>query len=95
MGDEACQYLDMLLANSDSYRANYRQAEDAAAPFAAHEAGASKTRLRKAISRTVAQVNAALAAGALPGQTRARAADAGVLAATTSAARSWTVPARR
>ncbi len=75
-GDEAGQYLDMLLANSDSYRANYRQAEEAAALFAAHEAGASRTRLRKATGRTAAQIRTALNAGALPAGTRARAAEA-------------------
>ena len=55
----------MLLANSDGYRANYTVLEEAAALFAAHEAGASRTRLRKATGRTPAQVKAALAAGGL------------------------------
>ena len=74
-GDEAGQYVDMLLANSDSYRANYTVLEEAAALFAAHEAGASRTRLRKATGRTPAQVKAALAAGSLPADTRTRAAE--------------------
>jgi ParB family transcriptional regulator, chromosome partitioning protein len=79
-GDEAGQYLDMLLANADSYRANYRAGEEAAALFAAAEAGATRTRLRKATGRTAAQVKTAIAAGSLPAETRARAAelDAGV-----------------
>jgi len=73
-GDEAGQYLDMLLANSDGYRANYTVLEETAALFAAHEAGANRTRIRKATGRTAAQIKTALAAGALPADTRARAA---------------------
>ena len=73
--DEAGQYVDMLLANSDAYRTNYTVLEEAAALFAAHEAGASRTRLRKATGRTPAQVKAALAAGGLPAETKARAAE--------------------
>ncbi|HEX9357031.1 MAG TPA: ParB N-terminal domain-containing protein [Streptosporangiaceae bacterium] len=38
-GDEAGQYLDMLLANGDGYRRNFTPIEEAAALFAAHEAG--------------------------------------------------------
>lgn len=38
--DEAGQYLDMVLANSDAYRRNFVPAEEAAALFAAHEVGA-------------------------------------------------------
>ncbi|HUZ55928.1 MAG TPA: ParB/RepB/Spo0J family partition protein [Streptosporangiaceae bacterium] len=75
--DEAGQYVDMLLANSDSYRANYTILEETAALFAAHEAGASRTRLRKATGRTPAQVKAALAVGGLSAGTRARAAELG------------------
>ncbi len=76
-GDQAGQYLDMLLANSDGYRANYTVLEETAALFAAHEAGASRTRIRKATGRTATQVKAALAAGGLPAETRARAAGLG------------------
>jgi ParB family chromosome partitioning protein len=72
-GDEAGQYLDMLLANSDGYRTNYTVAEEATALFAAHEAGASRTRLRKATGRTAAQVKTGLAAGGLSADTKARA----------------------
>jgi len=74
-GDEAGQYVDMLLANSHSYRANYTVLEEAAALFAAHQAGASRTRLRKATGRTPAQVKAALAAGSLPADTKTKAAE--------------------
>jgi len=101
-GDEAGQYLDMLLANSDGYRANYSVLEETAALFAAHEAGASRTRIRKATGRTAAQVKAALAAGGLPAGTRARAAGLGreltledlavlaeLMATTTPPARCW------
>lgn len=75
-GDEGGQYLDMLLANSASYRANYTVVEEAAALFAAHEAGASRTRIRKATGRTAAHVKTALAAGQLSSVTRAKAAQA-------------------
>ncbi len=74
--DEAGQYLDMLLANSDAYRSNFTVVEEAAALFAAHEAGASRTRLRKATGRTAAQVKTAIAAGSLPADTKARASEA-------------------
>jgi len=74
-GDEAGQYLDMLLANSSTYRANYTVVEETAALFAAHEAGASRTRIRKVTGRTAADVKTALAAGKLPAQTRAKAAE--------------------
>jgi ParB family chromosome partitioning protein len=75
--DEAGQYLDMLLANSDSYRANYTTLEEAAALFAAHEAGATRTRLRKATGRTAAQVKTALTAGSLSDSTKEAAAGLG------------------
>jgi len=75
-GDEAGQYLDMLLANSDSYRANYSLVEETAALFAAHEAGASRTRIRKATGHTAAHVKTALAAGQLPDDTKAKAVQA-------------------
>jgi len=76
-GDEAGQYLDMLLANSDGYRANYTVLEETAALFAAHEAGATRTRIRKATGRTATQVKSGLAAGGLSAETRARAAELG------------------
>jgi ParB family chromosome partitioning protein len=76
-GDEAGQFLDMLLANSDGYRANYTVLEETAALFAAHEAGASRTRIRKATGRTAAQVKTCLAAGGLSEETRAQAAELG------------------
>jgi len=74
-GDEAGQYLDMLLANGSGYRANYTVLEEVAALFAAHEAGATRTRIRKATGRTAAQVKTALTAGQLSSQTSARAAE--------------------
>ena len=73
-GDEAGQYLDMLLANGEGYRANYTVLEEAAALFAAHQAGASRTRIRKATGRSATQVKTALTAGGLSDETRARAA---------------------
>ena len=73
--DEAGQYVDMLLANSNGYRANYTIFEETAALFAAHEAGASRTRLRKATGRTPAQIKSGLAVGGLTTGTRAKAAE--------------------
>ncbi len=74
-GDEAGQYLDMLIANGDAYRKNFTPVEEAAALFAAHEAGATKTRLRKAIGRKAAEIKTALAVGGISGDTRAAASD--------------------
>ncbi len=74
-GDEAGQYLDMLLANSRGYRANYTMLEETATLFAAHEAGASRTRIRKATGRTAAQIKTAVTAGGLTAATRAKAVD--------------------
>jgi ParB/Sulfiredoxin domain len=74
-GDEAGQYLDMLLANSDAYRRNFAPVEEAAALFAAHEAGASRTRLRKATGRKAEQIKTALKAGQISPETRAAAGD--------------------
>jgi ParB family transcriptional regulator, chromosome partitioning protein len=68
--DQARQFLDMALANGSPYRANFTAAEEAAALFAAHEAGASRTQIRKATGRKAADVKAALAAGGISAQTR-------------------------
>jgi ParB family chromosome partitioning protein len=70
-GDEAGQYLDMLVANSGSHRKNFTPVEEAAALFAAHEAGASRTRLRKATGRKADDIKTALQAGRLSTSTRA------------------------
>lgn len=69
-GDEAGQYLDMLLANSASYRRNFAPVEEAAALFAAHQAGATRTRLRKATGRKAEDIKTALKAGQLSPQAR-------------------------
>jgi ParB family chromosome partitioning protein len=68
--DEAGQYLDMLLANSDAYRKNFVPIEEAAALFAAHEAGASKTRLRRTTGRKADEIRTALKAAQVSPQTR-------------------------
>src|ERR1022692_4732305 len=73
--DEAGQYLDMLIANGDAYRKNFTPVEEAAALFAAHEAGATRTRLRKATGRKAAEIKTALAVGGISGDTRAAASD--------------------
>lgn len=69
-GDEAGQYLDMLLANSGAYRRNFAAVEEAAALFAAHQAGATRTRLRKATGRKAEDIKTALKAGQLSPQAR-------------------------
>ena len=73
--DEAGQYLDMLLANSDAYRKNFVPAEEAAALFAAHEAGASKARLRKATGRKADEIKTALKVAQISPETRSAAGD--------------------
>ena len=74
-GDEAGQYLDMLLANSAAYRRNFAPVEEATALFAAHEAGASRTELRKATGRKAEEIKTALKAARISVQTRAAAGD--------------------
>ena len=69
-GDEAGQYLDMI--NTNRHRNPLTVLEEAGALFAAHQAGARKTRLRKAAGLTAAAVNDALAAAQLNEDTRAK-----------------------
>ena len=73
--DEAGQYLDMVLANGDAYRRNFVPVEEAAALFAAHEAGASRTRLRKATGRKAEEIKTALKVAQISEDTRAAAGD--------------------
>jgi len=73
--DEAGQFLDMLIANGDAYRKNFTPVEEAAALFAAHEAGATRTRLRKATGRKATEIKTALAVGGISGDTRTAAGD--------------------
>jgi ParB family transcriptional regulator, chromosome partitioning protein len=68
--DQARQFLDMAVGNGSQYRKNFTAAEEAAALFAAHEAGASRTRIRKATGRRADDVKAALAVGGISAQTR-------------------------
>src|SRR6266704_4832350 len=72
-GDQAGQFLDMLVANSGGHRRNFAPVEEAAALFAAHEAGASRTRIRKSTGRKAEDIKTALAAGKMSGETRAAA----------------------
>jgi len=74
-GDRAGQFLDMVLANSDGHRRNFAPVEEAAALFAAHEAGASRTRIRKSTGRKAEDIKTALAAGKMSAETRAAAGD--------------------
>ena len=73
--DEAGQYVDMLLANSEAYRKNFAPVEEAAALFAAHEAGASRTQLRKATGRKAEEIKTALKAAQISPETRSAAGD--------------------
>jgi ParB family transcriptional regulator, chromosome partitioning protein len=68
--DEAGQFLDMVVANSGDHRKNFTPVEEAAALFAAHEAGATRTRIRKSTGRKADEIKTALAAGAMSGETR-------------------------
>lgn len=68
--DAAGQFLDMAVANSDAYRRNFTPAEEAAALFAVHEAGASRTRIRRVTGRKAAEVKTALAAGGISAEAR-------------------------
>ena len=74
-GDAAGQFLDMVVANSDGHRRNFAPVEEAAALFAAHEAGASRTRIRKSTGRKAEDIKTALAAGKMSAETRAAAGD--------------------
>ena len=76
-GDGAGQLLDMAIANSDSYRRNFTPAEEAAALFAAHEAGATRTRIRRATGRKAKEIETALQAGGISADTRAQMGAAG------------------
>ena len=60
----------MLLANGADYRRNFTPIEEAAALFAAHEAGATRTRLRKSTGRKAEEIKKALQAGSLSAETR-------------------------
>jgi ParB family chromosome partitioning protein len=72
-GDEAGQFLDMVVANSGDQRRNFTPIEEATALFAAHQAGATQTRIRKATGRKADEVKSALQAGRISPGTRAAA----------------------
>ena len=74
-GDEPGQYLDMI--NMNRHRNPLTTLEEADALFAAKEAGATKTRLRKAAGLTSATLNGALAAARLSYATRSTVQDLG------------------
>ena len=74
-GDEAGQYLDMITANR--HRNPLTVLEEADALFAAKQAGATRTRLRKTTGLGPAAVNDALAAARLTVETRDQAERAG------------------
>jgi ParB family chromosome partitioning protein len=72
-GDEAGQYLDMI--NMNRHRNPLTALEEANALFAARQAGAPKTRIRKATGLTSASLSNALTAAKLSEETRARVAE--------------------
>jgi ParB family transcriptional regulator, chromosome partitioning protein len=72
-GDQAGQFLDMVVANSDGHRRNFAPVEEAAALFAAHEARASRTRIRTSTGCKAEDIKTALAAGKMSAETRAAA----------------------
>ena len=61
--------LDMVTANSCTYRKNFTPLEEATALFAAYEAGASRTRIGKATGRKADQVPPVGRNSVLPGIT--------------------------
>ncbi|MEU7942440.1 hypothetical protein [Microbispora bryophytorum] len=69
-GDRAGQFIDMVVENDDDYRRGLTAFEQAQALFAAHEAGASRTRIRKLTGRTREEVAGAITAGRLSATTR-------------------------
>jgi ParB family chromosome partitioning protein len=69
--DEAGQYLDMF--NAHRHRKGLSVLEEADALFAASEAGATRTRIRKSTGLKAPEVKAALAAAGLGGEARASA----------------------
>jgi ParB/RepB/Spo0J family partition protein len=71
--DEPGQYLDMI--NANRHRNPLTALEEAGALFAAREAGATKTRIRKEAGLTSAGLNNALSAARLSEEARARAGD--------------------
>ncbi|MEU8278387.1 hypothetical protein ACFYOK_35535 [Microbispora bryophytorum] len=68
-GDRAGQFIDMVVENDDEFRRGLTAFEQAQALFAAHEAGASRTRIRKLTGRTREEVAGAITAGRLSPQT--------------------------
>jgi ParB family chromosome partitioning protein len=70
-GDEAAQFLDMYVVNH--HRRDHKPLEEADALFAASQAGASRTRIRKITGLGKEQVTAALAAGKLSELVRGKA----------------------
>jgi ParB family chromosome partitioning protein len=71
-GDQAGQYLDMVIANSAAQRKNFTPVQEAIALFAAQEAGATRTRIRRATGRKADDIKTALQAGGLCDETRAK-----------------------
>lgn len=69
-GDRAGQFIDMVVENDDDYRRGLTAFEQAQALFEAHQAGASRTRLRRATGRNRRQIAEALTVGGLSATTR-------------------------
>ncbi|WP_182909560.1 hypothetical protein [Microbispora sp. H13382] len=69
-GDRAGQFIDMVVENDDDFRRGLTAFEQAQALFAAYEAGAGRTRIRKLTGRTREEVAGAITAGRLSATTR-------------------------
>jgi ParB family transcriptional regulator, chromosome partitioning protein len=77
-GDDAGQFLDMAVVNSPEHRRNFTAQQEADALFAAAEAGATRTRIRKATGLKPTAVKSALAAATLSVEARSAVGEAEV-----------------
>ncbi|MFD0479878.1 ParB/RepB/Spo0J family partition protein [Nonomuraea thailandensis] len=70
IGDRAGLFIDQLVENDGDFRLPLSAFEQAQALFQAHQAGASRTALRRRTGRTREQITAGIKAGQISEQTR-------------------------
>lgn len=70
VGDRAGLFIDQLVENDGDFRLPLSAFEQAQALFQAHQAGASRTELRRRTGRTKEQVSAGIKAGKISEETR-------------------------
>ncbi|MEU8398274.1 hypothetical protein AB0C28_24030 [Nonomuraea sp. NPDC048892] len=70
VGDRAGLFIDQLVENDGDFRLPLSAFEQAQALFQAHQAGASRTELRRRTGRTKEQISAGIAAGRISEQTK-------------------------